>query len=100
MLFTRKLTTDSFVDTEISSPKCNFNETFQIQNETTKSDMSFPLEDNIKEQDVQPDSLNDSSERKRITASPLRMQGQSKTSTPKGKLCLTNRYMLLVKVNK
>lgn len=47
--------------------------------------MSFPLENNVKEQDVQPDSLNDSTGGKRITASPLRMQGHNKTSTPKGK---------------
>jgi hypothetical protein len=73
-----------FLDTEESTPKCNLNETFDIKNETIESDFSFSLEASIKEQDVQPDKLNNSTRRKGITASPLRMQGHSKTSTPKG----------------
>jgi hypothetical protein len=60
------------------------NETFEIKNETIKADISIPLEANIKEQDVQPDKLNNSTREKGITASPLRVQGHSKTSTPKG----------------
>ncbi|XP_021917943.1 uncharacterized protein LOC110828981 isoform X2 [Zootermopsis nevadensis] len=66
---------------EQSSPKSNFNETFEIQNESTKSDVRFPLEDNIKEQGVQPNSLNSAGGK--TSFSPLSIQGHNKTSTPK-----------------
>ncbi|PNF42677.1 hypothetical protein B7P43_G14274 [Cryptotermes secundus] len=64
-----------------SSTKCNLNETFEIKNETIKSDNRFSLE--ASQQDFQPDKLYNSTRKKRITVSPLRMQGHSRTSTPK-----------------
>jgi hypothetical protein len=60
------------------------NETFEIKNETINLDIGFSLEASIKEQDFQPDKLNNSNRKKGITASPLRMQGHNRTSTPKG----------------
>jgi hypothetical protein len=45
--------------------------------------MGFSLEANIK--DVQPHKLSGSIKGKRISTSPVIMQGHNKTSTPKGK---------------
>jgi hypothetical protein len=79
-----KFSTNYFLCADESSAKCNLNETFEIKNETLKLNISFPLEADIKEQDVQPDKLNNST-RKEGTSTPLlKMEGYRRTSTPKG----------------
>jgi hypothetical protein len=73
-----------FLDTDESSPKCNLNETFEIKNETIELGISFPSEATIKEQNVQSDKLDNSTRKEGIPASPLKMEGYSRTSTPNG----------------
>jgi hypothetical protein len=69
-----KYSINYFLCADESSPKHNLNETFEINDDTLKLDSSFPLGADIKEQDVQPEELNN------LT----KMEGYSRTSTPKG----------------